>query len=359
MIDIRDIFHKKPEAPPADTTMQHKLARHRRLTFYKICAVIAAITVLFVCIYYHIQTQTYTTYQVKQEYEWTRTEGAQCQALGNTLITYSKDGISCSDIRGKMIWNQTYEMQSPMLRTCGNVVAVGDYSGRSIYVSDTEGTLGTITTTMPLRDFCVAANGVVAAVLDDSTVTAIYLYDTTGSELAYFKTTMSKSGYPIAIAISDDAKQVAVSYLKAEDGTVTSSVGFYNFSAVGQNYTDNMVGGYGYSDSVVPLLSYMNNDTVFALADNRLMFYQGSQKPTSLTDIVLSEEVRSVDYNDILFGTAGIVIYNENECVIYDWSGRQRYEGTFLEPIDCVMSGSSIAHYTLVTQDGIQTIELQ
>jgi hypothetical protein len=56
----------------------------------------------------------------------------------------------------------------------------------------------------------------VAAVLDDSTVTAIYLYSVAGEQLAYFKTTMSKSGYPVAIAISDDGKQIAVSYLKAE-----------------------------------------------------------------------------------------------------------------------------------------------
>ena len=94
-------------------------------------------------------------------------------------------------------------------------------------MSDTAGNLGTIDTTMPIRDFCVASNGVVAAVLDDSTVTAIYLFTALQEEqLAYFKTTMSKSGYPVAIAISDDGKQIAVSYLKAENGKVTSSVGF-------------------------------------------------------------------------------------------------------------------------------------
>ena len=114
---------------------------------------------------------------------------------------------------------------------------------------------------------------------------------------AYFKTTMSKSGYPVAIAISDDGKQIAVSYLKAENGKVTSSVGFYNFSSVGQNYTDNLVGGYGYADAVVPLISFMNNDTVFAVADNRLMFYQGRQKPVSLTDMLISEEIQSVFYD--------------------------------------------------------------
>lgn len=36
---------------------------------------------------------------------------------------------------------------------------------------------------MPIRDFCVSSNGVVAAVLDDSPVTAIYLYYATGESL--------------------------------------------------------------------------------------------------------------------------------------------------------------------------------
>ena len=219
-----------------DTPLQHKLARHKVLMIYRICFVVALVCVFLVCAYIHWKNLQYTDYEVKQQYEWSRSQEAHSINLANTLFTYSKDGMSCTDAKGKVIWNQTYEMQDPMVRTCSNVVAVGDYNGRNIYVSDTAGNLGTIDTTMPIRDFCVASNGVVAAVLDDSTVTAIYLYSVAGEQLAYFKTTMSKSGYPVAIAISDDGKQIAVSYLKAENGKVTSSVGFYNFSSVGQNY---------------------------------------------------------------------------------------------------------------------------
>ena len=99
---------------------------------------------------------------------------------------------------------------------------------------------------------------------------------------------MSQSGYPIAIDISDDGTQVAVSYIKADNGQLSSSIGFYNFSAVGQNYTDNLVSGYGYADAVVPMVHYMENDTVFAVADNRLMFFKGRQKPESILDTLTS-----------------------------------------------------------------------
>lgn len=389
---------KKDETDRDKDSMSSMLARHRQLKLYTVLFVLAAVAVVAVISYIGWKNKVYTDYEIIQQNVWERSSEAKSMNLGGTLFTYSNDGMSCTDTKGKIIWNQTYEMQNPMIRTCQKTVAVGDYNGRKIYVSNTQGTLGTIETTMPIRDFCVSSNGIVAAVLDDSTVTAIYLYSTTGEQLAYFKTTMSKSGYPIAIDISDDGCQVAISYIKAEDGRVSSSIGFYNFSAVGQNYTDNLVSGYGYSGAVVPLIHFMGNDTVFAVADNRLMFFRGKQKPESLADILISEEIQSVfyddkhvglvfyntaadttyrveiydtnakkvseiafdmEYNDILFDQSGVIIYNESECIIYDWDDRLKYQGAFKDQVTCFIPGGNIARHTLITDDTIQLIELQ
>ena len=389
---------KKDETDRDKDSMSSMLARHRQLKLYTVLFVLAAVAVVAVISYIGWKNKVYTDYEIIQQNVWERSSEAKSMNLGGTLFTYSNDGMSCTDTKGKIIWNQTYEMQNPMIRTCQKTVAVGDYNGRKIYVSNTQGTLGTIETTMPIRDFCVSSNGIVAAVLDDSTVTAIYLYSTTGEQLAYFKTTMSKSGYPVAIDISDDGCQVAISYIKAEDGKVSSSIGFYNFSAVGQNYTDNLVSGYGYSGAVVPLIHFMGNDTVFAVADNRLMFFRGKQKPESLADILISEEIQSVfyddkhvglvfyntaedttyrveiydtnakkvseiafnmEYNDILFDQSGVIIYSENECIIYDWDERLKYQGAFKDQVTCFIPGGNIARHTLITDDTIQLIELQ
>ena len=176
-----------------------------------------------------------------------------------------------------------------------------------------------------------------------------------------------------------------------------SSIGFYNFSAVGQNYTDNLVGGYGYSDAVVPLVHFMDNDTVFAVADNRIMFFRGRQKPESLGETIISEEIQSVfydeshiglvffnssgdttyrmevydtnakkvnelffdmEYTDILFESIGIVIHDDSGCIIYNWEGKLKFEGDFREYISCLIPSGNIAKYTIVTEDGIQVIEL-
>ena len=389
---------KKDETDRDKASMNSMLARHRQLKLYTVLFVLAAVAVVAAISYIGWKNKVYTDYEIIQQNVWERSSEAKSMNLGGTLFTYSNDGMSCTDTKGKIIWNQTYEMQNPMIRTCQKTVAVGDYNGRKIYVSNTQVTLGTIETTMPIRDFCVSSNGIVAAVLDDSTVTTIYLYSTTGEQLAYFKTTMSKSGYPIAIDISDDGCQVAISYIKAEDGKVSSSIGFYNFSSVGQNYTDNLVSGYGYSGAVVPLIHFMGNDTVFAVADNRLMFFKGKQKPESLADILISEEIQSVfyddkhvglvfyntaadttyrveiydtnakkvseiafnmEYNDILFDQSGVIIYSENDCIMYDGDNRLKYQGAFKDQVTCFIPSGNIARHTLITDDTIQLIELK
>jgi hypothetical protein len=378
--------------------MDNMIARHKRIKVYTVIAIIIAVAVAALIAFIHWKLMVYTSYSVISQTQWTKSADSQSIDLGGTLFNYSNDGMNCTDTKGKVVWNQTYEMQNPIISTCEKTVAVGDYNGRSIYVANTQGVLGTIETTSPIRDFCVSSNGIVAAVLDDSTVTSIYLFNTSGDTLVYFKTRMSKSGYPVAVDISSDGTQVAVSYIKADSGKISSTIGFYNFSSVGQNYTDNLVSAYGYSEAVVPVVHFMGSDTVFAVADNRLMFYQGKQKPENTADILVNDDIVSVFYNDsyvglvfyntgseqtyrmeiyntnakkvneiefdleykdIVFESSGIFIYNDSECIIYDWDHRLKYEGRFEDNVKCLIPGSGISRHTLITDDAIQIIELQ
>lgn len=399
---IKGNRHKKTttadESLKDNKSLDNMLARHRQLKLYTVLAVLALVGFFLLCAYFNWKNIVYTDYEVVQEHEWVRADDTKCLNLDGTLFSYSKDGMNCTDTRGNVIWNQTYEMQNPIVRTKKKTVAVGDYNGRSIYVANTQGNIGYIDTTMPIRDFCVSSNGIVAVILDNAPSTVICLYDgARGEVLVDFMTTMSKSGYPIAVDISDNGTQLAVSYVKAEKGEVYSSIGFYNFSAVGQNYTDNLVGGYGYSDAVVPLVHFMDNDTVFAVADNRIMFFRGRQKPESLGETIISEEIQSVfydeshiglvffnssgdttyrmevydtnakkvnelffdmEYTDILFESIGIVIHDDSGCIIYNWEGKLKFEGDFREYISCLIPSGNIAKYTIVTEDGIQVIEL-
>lgn len=391
------LFHKNKEQEQTNS-MKKQLVRHRMLLFYRYAIILSIIIVAVAISYVKWKNKVYSDYEVIYSVPWTRTENTTSLQLEDTLFSYTKDGMSCTDAKGKILWNVTYEMQNPIVKTCKNVVAVGDYNGRRIYLCNTAKVLGQIDTTIPIRDFCVSQSGVVAAVLDDSTVTAIYLYDVTGKQLAYFKTTMSKSGYPLALDISDNSQMVALSYLRANNGTVSSNVAFYNFSSVGQNYTDNLVGGYGYADAVVPFIAFMNDETVFAVADNRLMLYEGNQTPVNVADVLISEEIQGIYYNQNYIGlvfynpqgntqyrleiydtkgrkvhvieydmeytniqleTDCIIISNDMSCEIYRWNGKRKFQGEFKEKVYAMIPTSTSTKFTVVTEKAIQTVELR
>lgn len=108
--------------------------------------------------------------------------GSTLLSYQNGFLTYSKDGISYTDYKGNAMWNQTYDMQSPCVSVRSGWVAVGDYNGNLIYDISQDGTSKQIDTNLPVKSLSVAANGVVAAILEDGDVTWINVYNPTGEK---------------------------------------------------------------------------------------------------------------------------------------------------------------------------------
>ena len=400
MTNVRDYLKKKKERETEKPRVSYRerIKSHKFTIFYRsilVCILIAAVIAAF---YIQWSNKIYTQAAEVSSVEINITQGSQLLPFAGYLLTYSKDGAGCMDIKGNAVWNQTFEMQNPIVDVCQNVVAIGDYNGRNIYVMNTSGVMGSITTNKPMRDFCVASNGVVAAVLDDTDTTWIYLYDSQGKELAYFRTTMKDSGYPVKVAISPSGELVCVSYLFVDSGQMKSSVAFYNFGAVGQNNTNNYVSGYDYLNTVVPFVRFLDNRSLFAVADNRVMLYGGAQKPVSVLENLIDDSVQSVyyggeyvglvfnsteegsryrmdvyhksgvlkqsinfnlEYSDIIFYEDQIIIYNEAECCIYNSNGMEKYSGRFNKTTLVLIPQNAAYRYMAVTPDSIDTIELQ
>ena len=400
MANVRDYLKKKKSRQDEEYRISYreKIKSHKFMIFYRTTLVIVLILAIIAALYIQWKNKIYTQMVVTASAEIHITQDVNLLPFAGYLLTYSKDGASCMDIKGNAVWNQTFEMQNPMVDMCQNVVAIGDYNGRNIYVMDTSGAMGSITTNKPMRNFCVASNGVVAVVLDDSDTTWIYLYDSKGKELVYFRTTMKDSGYPVSVSISPNAQLVCVSYLFVDSGQMKSSVAFYNFGDVGQNSTNNYVSGYDYLDVIVPLTGFLDNRSLFAVSDDRIMFYSGTQKPVIALESLISDSVQSVyygdeyvglvfistessnryrldvyhksgefrqsiefdiEYTDILFQGDQIIIYNETECSIYNSNGTEKYSGPFEQTVLVLIPQSNSYRYMIVTPDSIDTVELQ
>lgn len=400
MPNVREYLKKRKERTDDKPRVSYreKIKSHRFTFFYRTVLVILLVVAAGAAFYIQWQNKIYTQSTVLSSVEISIPQDTKLIPFSGYLLTYSKDGASCVDGKGNTVWNETFEMQNPMIDTCKSAAAIGDYNGRTIYVVNTSQLLGSITTSKPIRSLCVASNGVVAAVLDDTDVTWIYLFDAQGNELVHFRTTMKESGYPVSVSISPSGELVCVSYLFVDGGQMKSSVAFYNFGAVGQNSTDNYVSGYDYLDAVVPVTRFLDNKSVFAVSDDRIMFFSGAQKPVSTAECLLGDDVQGVyygdeyiglvfnstesdkryrmevynksgslsqvlefdiDYTDIVFFEDQVIIYNETECRIYSSNGVEKYAGNFEKSALMLIPAGSKYRYIVVTPDSIDTVELK
>lgn len=403
MANIRDYLKEREKRQGASLNIgyKEKIRSHKLTIFYRIILSVVLVAVVLAFLFVQWRDKVFTEGVVTASAPITVVQGATVENLGENVLIYSKDGASCLDAGGSAIWNRTYEMQSPITSISDRMVAIGDYNGRSIYVMDQNSEKGIINTNLPIRDLCVSANGVVAAVLDDSTVTRINVYDgnqDTEEPLAYGKATMDKSGYPVSISLTPNGKIMAVSYLYVDSGNMKSSVAFYNFGEVGKNETDNYVSGYDYLNTVIPYVQFMDNDSAFAVSDDRIVFFSGAERPTNIASGLLEEEIQSIYYNesyvglvfvnqngesayrldvynsegskmnsqlfdieytDIVFNKDQIIIYNDLECQICNVKGVDKFVGDFDKSTSLVIPTTSAYKYITVTSDSIDTIELK
>ena len=394
--EINETLKDKYEKTQQD--FEKKIRRHRRAILYRIVIGIAIIVALIASAYYNYRKMVYTDTDTMRSISYPEASNARYVRFGNNILRYSQDGASAFNIADDMIWNETFEMQNPIVDTCLDYVAIGDYMGTTIYVYNSAGLQGTIDTSTPLKRFCVSGNGNVAVVLEDNEVTWVKLYDVNGTNIASDRTTMSKSGYPVCIDISEDGILLAVSYLFVDSGVMSTSVAYYNFGAVGQNEVDNLVSGYNYSGTVVSYVNFINSDTSFAVGDNTFSIYKGADKPESIFEKELENEVYSVFHNenmialvyededgdnkyiaevyddkgnivatqgfDMDYGNISLykdimIIYNSDTWQIYNMSGLKKFDGGFDRSAVSVFPEDSRTRFLVLYGDGMEEVKLK
>lgn len=304
--------------------LEEKIQSHRK----RILKLALLLTILGLIVagslYYVYQTRTYNNYQVVESIKRQDSAGTQFVEFNGNILKYSNDGAFYIDAKNQLIWNQTYEMQSPILDICEGYVTIADRKGKKIYIMDKSGPCGEVDTNRPIRQVHVANQGMVAVLMEENGTGYIQLYDKDGSFLAEGELHTKNSGYPIDISISNDGKKMAVSMWDVNEGNVKTTVAFYNFGSVGQNEIDNIVSSYSYSDTVIPKVEFLTNDVAVAFGDTQAILYEGSQKPVEKTKLSLKREIRSLFFNDHYFG---FVYENENSqqafsAEIYDTHGK-------------------------------------
>lgn len=375
-----------------------KLKKHK---IKKVCtAAIAVVLVLIVAVIAidALDAITYNTYSVTKSVSRDDSESTRYVSYGGGYVRYSNDGIAYFNKSGTAIWNQTYSMQKPQVKVCQDVIAVGDINGSSIYVFNKSGLIGNVDTSLSISQIEVAKQGVVAAVLEDSNANYINLYNSNGDQIYSVKTSLSGDGYPLDVAISEDATKLMASYLYVSGEIMKTNVVFYNFSEVGKNETERVVGGFNhYESTIVGDVNFINKTTAVAVGENVISIYTIKEYPKLVKEIDIDTEIQRVFYSDsyigivqnntssdelyrlvvynlsgakvsetyfstqfdnISFDDKSIIMNNSSTFVLLNIKCRKLTEQVMDMPIECVLPDGKRGSYIMVNSKYVQSVKL-
>lgn len=374
------------------------IKRHRRRRFLRVIAVVVAVVAVLIVIAAIRSNMTFSGYTITKTIETESNGSAGVVEFCDGILKYSQDGITYINGR-EAVWNSAFEMGSPILDVCGKYAAITDESSGVIYLFNEDGKVSEINTSYPVVKIEVAKQGVVAALMEDGTTNYIEVYDKTGEVLVTEKTVLDGSGYPVDFSISQDATKMAVSYVCVSSGVMESKVLFYNFSDVGQNEVDRMVGGFNqYDSSVVPVVEFTDNDTVIAIGDDVISVYSMDETPVLEDEISINDEICQVFYSEkyiglvtentdnvnpyivtiynmslkevssfeisrlserITFDDNTVMMFSDGQLLVTSFSGKVRFESEFTSETLDIVPASGKYKYLLINTDSIEKIRLK
>ena len=80
-----------------------------------------------------------------------------------------------------------------------------------------------------------------AAILQDEKTPRVMCYDAKGNILVEHKASLTSTGYPVDLAISQDGNVLLVSYLCVKGSGVATRAVYYHFGQAGEDKTDHQV----------------------------------------------------------------------------------------------------------------------
>ncbi len=311
--------------------MEEKIRKHRRKIAITIAVIVITVAAVAAAAGIYFSLKEYQDYEVRSEIERNDSEATQYELFGENILRYNNDGAFYADMSDRLIWNQAYEMQVPVVDICENYAVIADLQGTQIYIMNTSGVQGEIETSKPIEAVCVANQGTIAVLTQEDGTSYLELYNKSGENLASGEIHLENSGYLIDIALSNDANKLAVSILDISKGKAQTTVAFYNFDSVGQNEIDNIVASYSYADTVMPEIDFVSNDRLIAFGDTQVILFEGTQKPEEVLVHKVEKEVKSIFYDKDYYG----LVYSNGESneshtmEVYDMKGKLCLEQKF------------------------------
>lgn len=358
---IDEVLKELREEDGVQEDIDEQVRKHRKSQKIKRIVAAVLIVVIVVALALVINLRTYTTSRVSTTYEINAEGNVSYLEFGNGVLKYSKDGIALVNRKGDEEWNQPYQIKNPIVNTWQDeTVAVADKGGNTIMVMDRKGLKGEMQTTLPIEKVSVSSQGIVCAVLKTDTSPKLVCYDAEGNVLVELTTSLTGTGYPMDVSLSEDGKTLLVSYLSVQNGQIITKVSYYNFEGTKESSQDYEVAADEYPGVVAASAFYMDADTSVVVTDDSLLIYKGTQKPKLSKNITINKTIKSAFHSDRYIG---LVLKNEGkggyELCLYNKTGKKIMSEEFSgDYANAKISGSQVLMYdgkkcSVYTRNGI------
>lgn len=354
--------------------------------------------VAFSIVIYFFSNRLFSGYDVISEWKRKDSNTVQYISYNDNILKYSKDGASAFDSKGTVLWNGGYEMESPCADICGKYVVIYNVGGKELFVYNGDDSGTKLEMTLPIVKARVAAQGVVAVLLEDTDSNTINIYNpysNTTPLLVEIPTNIKSNGYPMDFDISHDGNSLVASYLIVENGAATNQASFYNFTEVGQDKKQ-LVGGKSFGDNMIAQISFVNEDEVVIFHQTGFSLFTDMKQPKEKTKKTFEDKIESVvsnekyvgvilskvsddnkslqlfdysgkkkltfpityNYEKVMLNNEEIIFSSEKKCNILRCNGKEKFEFVFDYNIICFLPLKGSEKYLLVDENMIQEIKL-
>lgn len=383
---------------------KQKIRAHRLRVARLISIIILVLILAIVGVFLYFRFKEYNDYSIIKSQTMETVSEAEYLSYADGVLKVSRDGAIYFNYNGQQIWNQTYEMNQPIVDICGKYVVIGSLKGNNIYILNDVGLQGEIKAESPIRAVEVSERGTVAILLEGESSYKIVLYDKKSTLLAQGEFRIENTGYPIAISLSADGVKLGVSFVSIDGGEAGARIQFYNYGSVGQNEIDNLVSKYEYEGTIIPQIEFLNENVMVAYGTNQVILYDGEEKPQEKQVINMTEEIKTIFYNDKYYGVTydviesidnqtqavhEVIVYDlfgeevlrqqftekyervllledrelaivrDNQCTIYTFDGVKRFQSELGNNIFCISKGKGLFKYTFFMQGELIDIRLK
>lgn len=264
--------------------------------------------------------------------------------IGDYIYECNTNGLVKKDTSGTAVWSKAFYIETPLLVKAGKYLAVGDITGKKVYVFDEAGFIRSIDESNELISIHINENGFLTTVMESDKRNIINYYNNEGTKVITRATSYFEDGYPISVASSMDVTRMVTAYLNVNNNRLQSTITFFGFADHFDKKDELIIGGYTYEDSLVNEVIWLDENTLLAIMDNQMVLYECKNEPKVIKVIKLTSELREVTVSDnifqVLYGksTISTEVDLSNSVCLYDFNGELINTITFDDSIKTINS---------------------